>query len=90
MAHGCDDLVWIVEHRDEHCAGGRMHSHVLHRAVTAYQKNYIEPVRIDVFDAHGRRQRGTQLLHIALLLLDFVRVVAVVSKVEAQGVNGRG
>jgi hypothetical protein len=58
-------------------------------AVTAYQKNDIEPIRIDVLDAHGRRQRGTQLLHIALLLLDFVRVVAVVSKVEAQRVNRR-
>jgi len=85
VASGCDDLLWIVEHREEHSTDGRMHSHILHWAVTSYEKDDGEPIRIDVLDPHGRRQRGTQLIHKALLLLDWFASLLLKAKLKLNG-----
>jgi hypothetical protein len=87
MAHGRHDLLRVVEHSNEHRPQRRVHSHVLHRPVAAYEKDCVKPIRVNVFNPHGRCQGGADALHVILLLRNFGRIVVVVRQIETQRIN---
>jgi hypothetical protein len=58
-------------------------------ARTAYEKDDVELIRLDVLDPHRGYQCRPQALHVLLLVCDLARVVVVVTQVEAQRINCR-